>query len=64
MDKLQFILPGLNDFHLITCQTTPTRSRSACQIPRPLIFNETNTQFPSIDCAALHIEDIMENMRA
>jgi aspartate racemase len=27
-----------------------------------LLFNETNTDFPSIDCAALHIERILQSM--
>jgi len=27
-----------------------------------LIFNETNIQFPYIDCTALHIEAILKNV--
>jgi aspartate/glutamate racemase len=28
----------------------------------PLIFNEANVQFPFIDCAALHIEAILQKV--
>ena len=53
---------GLTDLALNFCKRDRLDAILFAGTDLSLIFNEANTQFPHIDCAALHIEAILENV--
>ena len=53
---------GLTDLALKFCKRDHLDAILLAGTDLSLIFNETNIQFPYIDCAALHIEAILKNV--
>jgi aspartate racemase len=53
---------GLTDLALNFCKRDHLDAIVFAGTDLSLIFNETNIQFPYIDCAALHIEAILKNV--
>ncbi len=53
---------GLTDIALNFCKRDQLDAILLAGTDLSLIFNETNVQFPCIDCAALHIEAILQNV--
>jgi aspartate racemase len=53
---------GLTDVALKFCKRDHLDAIVFAGTDLSLIFNETNIQFPYIDCAALHIEAILKNV--
>jgi aspartate racemase len=53
---------GLTDLALNFCKRDHLDAILFAGTDLSLIFNETNTQFPSIDCAALHIAAILQSV--
>jgi aspartate racemase len=53
---------GLTDLALNFCKRDDLDAIVLAGTDLSLIFDETNTPFPSIDCAALHIEAILRKV--
>jgi aspartate racemase len=55
---------GLTDLALTLCKRDGVDAILLAGTDLALIFNDRNIEFPSIDCAALHLQAIMQRARA